>query len=123
LGLKLLVDEDSQGKLLVNQLKKAGHNIHTVNDVDLRSASDIAVFAYAINHNYVMLTHNCIDFSELAEQILQQGKHHSGLLLIYKDNNPTKDISVAAIIKALKNLQNSKLILIDQTIILNKYNY
>lgn len=123
MNLKLLVDEDSQGKILVDLLRKAGHDVLTVNKAGLRTASDHTVFNYAIVHKRAVLTQNSIDFAEIASILLEQGKHHYGLLLVYKDNNALKDMSAAAIVQAIKNLQKSGLRLKDQTIALNQYIY
>ena len=123
MSLKLLIDEDTQGKVLVNCLKKAGYDVQTVNEAGLRTASDHAVFNYAISHKRIVLTQNSSDFAALAIALLEKRKHHPGLLLIYKDNNVTKDMNAAKIMQALKNLEKSQLDLIDQTIVLNLYCY
>jgi predicted nuclease of predicted toxin-antitoxin system len=123
LSLKLLVDEDSQGKILVALLRKAGHDVLTVNTAGLRTASDSTIFNYAIAHKRTVLTHNCLDFTEIASTVLQQGKHHHGLLLVYKDNNTHKDMNASTIARAIRNLLKSRLKLKDLTIALNQYVY
>jgi predicted nuclease of predicted toxin-antitoxin system len=85
LSLKLLVDEDSQGKLLVNLLKRSGHNVKTVNEAGFRTAADADIFDYAIAERRTLLTQNCSDFAELAVAMVEGGGHHSGVLLIYKE--------------------------------------
>lgn len=104
-------------------LRKAGHDVLTVNKAGLRTASDHVLFNYAIAHKRIILTQNCIDFTEIATALLEQGKHHYGLLLVYKDNHALKDMNAITIIKAIKNLRKSKLTLRDQTIALNQYRY
>ncbi|MGL5079202.1 MAG: DUF5615 family PIN-like protein, partial [Waterburya sp.] len=51
--LKLLIDEDSQAKILVNLLLHAGHNVLTVNEANLSGKSDSIVFDYACSKNPV----------------------------------------------------------------------
>ena len=40
MSLRLLLDEDSQAKYLVNLLQIAGHDVLTVNEADLMTQSD-----------------------------------------------------------------------------------
>jgi len=108
---------------LVHELRKAKHNVCTVNEAGLRAASDNAVFDYVIAYGYIILTQNCDDFAGLALQLLAKGKFYLGLLLVYKDNNASKDMGVKEIVRAIKNLEKSKLRLKNQIIVLNQYNY
>ena len=121
--MNLLIDEDTQGKILVEKLRKAGHDVLTVNKADLRMAADQTVFNYAVSHGRILLTQNSIDFAQLASAHIQDGKHHPGLLLVYKKNNVAKDMNATTIVKAIENLVKSKLPLKDQTIALNSYIY
>ncbi|WP_334907623.1 DUF5615 family PIN-like protein [Nostoc sp.] len=47
MSLKLLIDEDSQAKRLVNLLQNAGHDVITVNEAGLMSKPDSVVLDYA----------------------------------------------------------------------------
>ena len=119
----MLLDEDSQGKLLLNLLLKAGHDVETVNQSGLRTASDERVFKYAREQNRLLLTHNCDDFAELAIGLLAQGGHHNGLLLVYGTDNVSKRIGAHAIVRALGNIEKLKISLVDQVFPLNSYTY
>lgn len=123
MSLKLLVDECMLNKLLVNQLREAGHDVQTVTDANLLGESDNAVFAHAIGEDRIIITNNCLDFQTLSKQRLESGQHHPGILLVFLYNNPHKDMSVADIIKALANLEESGLELPDQAVSVNRYNY
>jgi predicted nuclease of predicted toxin-antitoxin system len=65
----LLVDEDSQDKILVAKLKDAGHNVLTVKDVDLMGQPDHVVLAHAVDGNRIVLTRNCEDFCNEAQAL------------------------------------------------------
>ena len=65
MSLRLLLDEDIQAKLLVNLLKKAGHDVLTINDVNLTGQLDPMVLDYARQTNRILLTQNCHDFEDL----------------------------------------------------------
>jgi predicted nuclease of predicted toxin-antitoxin system len=79
--LKLLLDEDSQAKYLFNLLQAAGHDVVTVNELDLMSRPDEVVLEYARHCDRVVLTRNCADFQELH----QTNSEHSGILAIYQN--------------------------------------
>lgn len=115
----MLVDEDSQAKLLVTLLKGAGHDILTSNEANLVGKSDAVVLDYARVQNRVLLTHNCDDFEALHEEF----PSHPGILAVYRDANPSKNMSFEAIVKAIANLEVAAFPLADQFIPLNQWSY
>ena len=46
---------------LVSVLRKAGHEILTINKIGLAGSSDDVVLDYARANNWILLTHNCDD--------------------------------------------------------------
>jgi predicted nuclease of predicted toxin-antitoxin system len=62
LSLQLLLDEDSQAKYLVNLLQAAGHDVFTVNAVNLANCPDALVLNFSRQSERVVLTRNCNDF-------------------------------------------------------------
>ena len=119
MSLRLLIDEDSQAKPLVNLLRSAGHDVVTVNEADLMSLPDPVVLDYARENNRVVLTRNCRDFELLHET----NPNHSGIFGVYQDANPKKKLSRKAIVKAIANLEASGIPLSNQFISLNSWNY
>ena len=83
MSLKLLIDEDSQAKVLVSMLRRAGHNVVTVNELGLMSQPDEVVLDYARQDNRIVLTHNCRDF----EALHKTNSNHSGIFVIYENEN------------------------------------
>jgi len=57
------LDEDSQAQLLVKLLMAAGHDILTINKVNMAGSSDEVVLNYARQINRILLTHNCNDLN------------------------------------------------------------
>jgi hypothetical protein len=49
----------------------------------------------------ILLTKNPDDFVELH----QQNPEHAGILLLYQDNNPDRDMSHADVVRAIVNLE------------------
>jgi predicted nuclease of predicted toxin-antitoxin system len=127
LSLELLIDEDAQDKILVKMLKKAGHDVLTVNEAGLASEEDSVVFGYARSTNRILLTLNCRDF----EILHQANSNHPGIFAIYQEANPSKKMSFKAIVRAIPqgsasqraNLENANIPLANQFISLNQWNY
>jgi predicted nuclease of predicted toxin-antitoxin system len=114
-----LLDEDSQAKQLVTLLRGARHDVLTINEANMAGSSDSDVLAYAQQQNRTLLTRNCNDFYELHQSISQ----HPGILAIYQDADPRKNMSYQAIVKAVANLQATGIDLANQFIVLNRWSY
>ena len=119
MSLKLLIDEDSLAKPLVKNLRKAGHDVVTVNEVGLTSQQDSVVLNYAREKNRILLTHNCRDF----EVLHQKNPNHLGILVIYRGKISSKNMSRQAVVKAIANLEAANIPLANQFISLNQWNY
>jgi predicted nuclease of predicted toxin-antitoxin system len=119
LSLNLLIDEDSLAKHLVNLLRQAGHDVITVQDINFMGKPDSVVLDYARENQRILLTRNCDDFHNLH----QANSHHSGILSIYQAADFSKNMSYAAIVKAITNLEDYNYDLNNQFIILNQWNY
>jgi predicted nuclease of predicted toxin-antitoxin system len=119
LSLRLLIDEDSQAKSLINLLRKAGHDVITVNEAELTSESDDIVLNYAIREKYILLTHNCDDF----EALHMANPFHPGILAVYRSANSSKNMDRKDIIRAIANLEAASIPIANQFISLNHWNY
>lgn len=115
----MLLDEDSQAKYLVNLLRAAGHDVVTVNAIDLMNRPDSVVLDFSRRDERVLLTRNCDDFQELH----QLNPAHSGILAIYQDSDPAKNMSYQGIVKAIANLESAGHTLQNQFVVLNQWNY
>lgn len=119
MSLALLLDEDSQAKYLVNLLNAAGHDILTINEAGMAGSLDEEVLAYAHQQNRILLTRNCDDFLALHQSDLT----HAGILTVYQDAEPGKNMSYQAIVQAIHNLELAELALANQFIVLNQWNF
>lgn len=119
MSLKLLIDEDTQDKVLVRLLRQAGHDVITVNEAGIMSQSDAKVLDYARKADRVLLTLNCRDFQALHTV----NPHHPGILAIYQEANLFKKMGFQAIIKAIANLETADVPIANQFISLNHWNY
>ncbi|ELR97820.1 DUF5615 family PIN-like protein [Gloeocapsa sp. PCC 73106] len=119
MSLRLLIDEDSQAKLLIILLKKATHDVITVNETNLSGQPDGIVFGYGQRENRIILTRNYDDFQALH----LANSNHSGILVICENNDCLKNLSYAGIVKAIANLETANILLVNQFIALNHWNF
>jgi predicted nuclease of predicted toxin-antitoxin system len=116
--LNVLIDEDSQSKILIRLLKDAGHSVLTVADLGANSKSDPEILKLAAENDRVLLTKNCADFAELHKSNLIC---HSGIIAIYQNANPKKSMSYDQIVAAIDNFEKSNTPVHGQFIDLNHY--
>jgi len=85
-------------------LRKAGHRVVRPTDpgVDMDGANDDAHFAYARDNALVIITKNPADILPLHEGAAPQ---HPGIFGVYQDNDPSRDLSNAAIVRAIANVE------------------
>lgn len=88
--MRLYLDEDIASRELTSRLATAGHDVLS----PLRGESDSRCWQYAQEHGATVVTMNVVDFARLAEAT--QG--HAGLLLVYRENDPTRDMKAAAVV-------------------------
>lgn len=123
MALKLLVDECILDKRLSRKLLDAGHDLKTVEDAQLRRKSDQAVFEAAIAEDRLVITINCSDFVDLSDTKIKKGGSHPGILLVYRHNDLSKEMSSDQIVKAIANLEGTVFDLKNGCHKLNDYNY
>jgi predicted nuclease of predicted toxin-antitoxin system len=119
LSLRILVDEDTQARRLIEMLRADGHDVLTIGEAGVTGIPDASVMELAKVQQRILLTRNCDDFLPIHEA----NPEHSGILAIYQDADPMKNMSYTAIVKAINNLQNTGLSLQAQFIVLNQYNW
>jgi hypothetical protein len=98
-------------------LPTGGHDVLTIGEAGVIGIPDASVIELARVQQRIFLTRNCDDFLT----IHQINPEHSGILAIYQDADPIKNMSYTAIVKAIDNLQNTRLSLQGQFIVLNQY--
>jgi predicted nuclease of predicted toxin-antitoxin system len=115
--LRLLVDEDSQAKTLVRLLGEAGHDVLTVDAAGLNSMADHQVLRRAIQDGRALLTRNCGDFLALHAD----SPDHHGILAVYQDADPAKNMRYVDIVRALHNLASTGVSCSKRFVVLNAW--
>lgn len=119
--MNLYLDDNIINKQLVALLRKAGHAVVVPADANLSGAPDPQHLTHAIRHGLTLLTGNHKDFEDLHELVLASGGSHPGILLVYFDNDPTRDMKPPRIVSAVAKLEASGAPVRDQLIVLNQW--
>ena len=109
MSLTVYLDDCSDDNLLIARIKQAGHEVISPRSIGTVGIDDCDHLEYAARHRLVLLTHNPRDFIDLHELWQAHGRQHSGILSVYRDNNPSKDMTTADIVIALERLLASGL--------------
>jgi predicted nuclease of predicted toxin-antitoxin system len=103
LSQKIYLDDCAFANSLVTLLEAAGHQVTTPRQAGISGGSDEVHFDYAAKNGLVLLTKNPDDFLELH----QKNPQHAGILLVYQDNDPARDMSYGEIVRAIGNLEQA----------------
>jgi predicted nuclease of predicted toxin-antitoxin system len=117
----LYLDDDSVRGILIRRLKAEDHDVLTPKDMGSSGEVDPVHFMCAIRTGHVLLTHDHGDFTVLHDLVLLAGGHHPGILVIRRDNDPTRDMSPGAVVRAIQKLTASNLAIPDAVHVLNHW--
>lgn len=115
--MKIYIDDCLAAKTLVNLLKKADLSVILPEQVGLQGRSDKEHFEFCCSKGYVLLTANPSDFLEL----YQKQPHHAGILAVYQDNNPKKDLTFQEMVYCIQKIIKKNISFKNQFIILNHW--
>lgn len=101
--MKILVDEDSQAHKQIELLRSDGHDVLTINELGKNGIPDLEVFALVQSLGRVLLTHNALDFHIIHEQHAD----HLGVMAVFRDADPRKNMSYLDIGRAINRLELS----------------
>lgn len=119
--MNLYLDDDCAKGTLVARLRKAGHQVEVPADASLTSAADPSHFLYAVENKFVLVTKNHDDFRVLHLLIQATRGQHTGIFAIRCDNDPTRDMKDADVIRAIRNLEQSGVAIANELHILNHW--
>ncbi len=104
MALNLYLDDCSNSALLADLLQRAGHRVVRPTDagVGLDGADDAVHFAFAMENALTLVTKNPADFLGLHEAT---ERNHPGIFGVYQDNDVSRDMSDAEIVRAIANVE------------------
>ena len=121
MSLTIYRDDCSDDDNLIAFMVQAGYTVISPRVAGTKDWKDPDHLAYAAANGYVLLTHNPDDFDDLHRDWQAQGRTHSGIFLIYQDNNIRKDMTPTDIVRAIGNRLASSLPIVNEIYILNQW--
>jgi hypothetical protein len=119
--MRLYLDDKSTDRRVVAHLQRLGHVVLLPAAVGHSGVSDAKHLAYAIREGYVLLTQNYQDFLDLHDLILAASGQHRGLLLLYTEHDPTRDMTSRSIAVAITRVKAAGVPLANQVYVLNHW--
>lgn len=101
--MRILVDEDSQARVQLNILRGDGHDVVAVGELGKNGTTDPEMFDLAQSLERVLLTHN----SEAFHELHRERPGHRGIMAVYRDADPRKNLNHAEIVVAIRRLETS----------------
>ena len=117
----LYIDDDSVDRVLIRRLTDNGYKTLTPSLAGTAGQADPVHFMCAIRAGSVVLTRDYDDFKLLHDLVLLAGGHHPGILVVRRDNDPKRDMSPRAIVRAIQNLTASDMAIADSFNVLNQW--
>ncbi len=119
--MRIYLDEDLASGLLAALLHKAGHDVETPAGARLLGRADAVRLACAIRENRVCLSRNYEDFEELHLLIAEAQGRHFGIVVVRRENDPTRDLTPKGIVAALRKLEAAGVPVDNEYIVLNHW--
>jgi hypothetical protein len=120
-NLSIYLDDCADDKELAQRLRHAGYTVVRPREVRTAGLPDRGHLEYAAQSQLTLLTRNPDDFQDLHRKWQAAGRTHFGILLVYQDNNPKKDMSPADVVRAIGNLIASGLPIVNEIHTLNHW--
>ena len=125
LPLSLYLDDCAFDYDLVAALQSQGRRVVTPKDAGLLGADDDVHLAYATGAGLAVITKDATDFRQLH---LRSGStaavpRHAGILAVYQDDDPAKDMTPADIARAIANLLAAGVPIAGEFHVLNHWRY
>jgi hypothetical protein len=119
--VKCYVDDDLDSDLLLRVAAREGHEIISPRAVRLRGVRDATHLAHAVRQGLPIVSGNAGDFEALHDLTLALGGRHFGILLVYGDRQPGRQMRASHIARALTRLEAEEVPLTNALIPLNHY--
>ncbi len=116
---RIYLDDCANATELVALLRAAGHHVVIPADVGLKGRPDPVHLQYAGTNALVLLTKNPGDFKDLHEA----GNPHAGIFVVHQDNDVTRDMSCAEVVRAIANIESAGVAITGELHSLNAWRY
>ena len=103
------MDDDLDSNVLISLLKQLGHEVTSPRAAGTRGAPDQDHLRYAADNGLVLMSANAGDFVQLNREWIESKTGHSGILIVYKENNPARDMSFRDVAEAVGAVEESRM--------------
>lgn len=119
--MDLYLDDCADSDLLIRYLEQAGHRVFTPRTERIPGVDDAVHLAHATAKGCALITKDPDDYTLLHQQWQQQGRAHSGVLLIYDENIRGKDMEPPDIVRAIGRLIAAGVPIANELYVLNHW--
>lgn len=105
--MKIYLDDDLDWNALIGSLRQLGHEVISPRAAGTSGSDDADHLLHAVAFGCALLTGNARDFIQLHEEWMAQGRHHHGILIVYRENNPARDMTFQQIAQAVTKLEQA----------------
>jgi hypothetical protein len=119
--LLLYLDDCADDDILAPLLRRARHQVHTPRSAGTSGVSDEEHLSYAASHGYTLLTKDPDDFLDLHRQWRATNRTHSGILLVYEEQDVSKNMNRIQAVMAIENLVTSGIPIANEIHTLNHW--
>ena len=119
--MNLYLDDDSAKRSLAALFRKACHQVVTPAEVGMTGVADPRHLSHTVQQKLVLLTRNHDDYEDLHVLIQASGGRHPGVLVVRFDNDAARDMKDHSILRAVENLERSRVPIANELHILNHW--
>ncbi len=105
--MRVYLDDDLDSNTLIRLMIQSGHQVISPRAIGNKGITDEEHLRYAADNWLVMLTANSQDFVRLHQIWLSQSRQHAGVLVVYHENNPARNMSFREISLAVTRLEQA----------------
>src|SRR5262249_31282482 len=120
-NMRLFLDEDLASGLLAKLLQNAGHDVATPVAAGTRGQTDPVQLTRAIHEQRAIVSRNFEDFEELHLLIAEARGNHFGILIVRRENDPTRDLTPKGIVTAIRKLESAAVPIANEYLVLNHW--
>lgn len=119
MSLNIYLDDCAFAKKLVGLLRSAGHRVVTPVEAGTSGKADELHLLFAASQGLILVTKNPDDYAQLHEV----SSEHAGIVVIYQDNDPNRDMAYEEIVRAIGNLERAGMTFPKALHVLNAWRY
>jgi hypothetical protein len=90
--LRFHFDEDAEAHALVRALRDRGVDVTTTSESDLNEVSDEEQLIWSTRQRRALVTYNAADFCRLHTEILENNRHHAGIIIAEQQRLPVGEM-------------------------------